>query len=170
MEFCHQNKIPSISVCEGGYYNTPYIKEEHFLKNNLDKCFYAVNKAQRTADNLDITIRWNSPILYFSKEENRIISNRNRIAGCINFFFSAIITPDFKLKICPLSEPVYEIKDDNLQNIWNNKDLLRCRDIILQNNFPSTCRYCTDYNEYFDKHDTGYSFIDYQKRTHYWKL
>lgn len=168
--FCHENKIPTISVCEGGYYNTPFIKDEHFVRTDMKQCYISVNNAQKTADNLGVTIRWNSQMLYFSKEENQIISNRNPVVGCIDFFFSGIITPDFKLKICPLSNPICDIKDGDLKSVWNGTEINMARKIIQENNFPSTCRYCPDYNEHFNEKGKEYSFIDYQKHTQYWKL
>lgn len=170
VEFCHQYNIPTISASEGTFYNTPDIKEEHFIRNDLHKCHIAVNKAQKTADDLGITLRFNSPVLYFSKEDNQIISNRNRVSGCTNFFFSGIITPEFQFKICPLSIPILDMEQKSLQEIWNGPELQKCRDAILKNDFPSTCRFCPDYNEHFDEYGKEYSYIDYQKNTHYWKI
>lgn len=169
VEFCKKYNIKSMSVSEGGFYNTPLIKDEHFIINNRKQCELAVNKAQRVADKLKITIRWNSQVLYFSKEENQLISNRNKILGCFNFFFSGLLTPDLKLKICPLSEPVCEINGSSLQAIWNCDAMKNCREIIIQNNFPNSCRYCPDYNNNFDN-GQEYSYINFQKRTKYWKV
>lgn len=169
VKFSYLNNIRTISVCEGTYYNTPSIKEEHFIKDNPDQVSRAVNIAQKTADELGVIIRWNSQILYYAKEENQVISNRNRISGCINFFYTGIITPDFKFKVCALSDSITEIKQDSLQAGWNGPELRKCRDIILQNNFPSTCTYCPDYNNHFDSGEE-YSYIEFQKKTKYWKL
>lgn len=169
VEFCHKNNILSMSVSEGGYYNTPFIKDEHFIKNNRKQCELAVNKAQRVANELNIIIRWSSQVLYFSKEENKLISNRNKISSCVNFFFSGLLTPDFKFRICPHSAPVLDINGRSLKAIWNCDGMKSCREIILQNNFPNSCRYCNDYNNNFDKVQE-YSYIDYQKQTKYWKI
>jgi hypothetical protein len=57
----------------------------------------------------------------------------------------------------------------SLKEIWNCNEMKKCREIILQNNFPNSCRYCTDYNNNFDK-DQEYSYIEYQKETKYWKI
>lgn len=169
VEFCHKYKIHSMSVSEGGYYNTPLIKEEHFIKNNRKQCELAVNKTQRVADELKIIIRWSSQVLYFSKEENQLIANRNKISGCVNFFISGLLTPDFKFRICPLSAPVLDINSRSLQEIWNSNEMKKCRELILQNNFPNSCRYCTDYNNNFEKKQE-YSYVEYQKKTKYWKI
>ena len=169
VEFCHKYKIQSMSVSEGGFYNTPFIKEEHFIKNNRKQCELAVNKAQRVADELKIIIRWSSQVLYFSKEENQLIANRNKISGCVNFFISGLLTPDFKFRICPLSAPVLDINSRSLQEIWNSDEMKKCRELILQNNFPNSCRYCTDYNNNFEKNQE-YSYVEYQKKTKYWKI
>ncbi len=169
VEFSHRNNIPTMSIAEGGYYNTPEIKDEHFIKEHKELCFVAVNKAQKRADELNITIRWNSPILYFAKEENQVISNRNRVSSCVNFFYSGLLTPDFKFKVCPLSNPIADLSTRTLQEYWNCDEMKRLRETILQNNFPVSCKYCNDYNEHFDN-ETEYSYVDYQKKTKYWKL
>ncbi len=169
VRFCHQNKIPTISVSEGAFYNTPLIKEEHFIKNEIDKCYKAVNEAQKTADKYGVIIRWNSQILYFSKEDNQVISNRNPIIGCINFFFSGLITPDFEFKICPLSNPICDLKVEDLQMSWNGIQILKDRELLNKNEFPLTCRYCPDYNKHLKESNNDYSYVDFQKKTKYWK-
>ncbi|MFH0893795.1 MAG: radical SAM protein [Bacteroidota bacterium] len=168
VRFCKKYKIPTLSLGEGGYFNTTEIKEDHFIRNNPDQIYRAVNRAQQEADNLGITLRLNSPILYFSKEDNQVIANRNRITGCINFFVSCLIQPDFRVKICPNSEAIHSIKTTDLKTFWNSLLMKQLREKAIASNFPPSCRYCNDYNKYFDKHAIGYSFIDFQKKTHYW--
>lgn len=169
VQFCYDHKIPSLSLSEGAYYNTPKIKNEHFIRNNPNQIHHAVNRAQRLADKLGITLRLNSPILYFQKEENQLIANRNPKVGCFDYYFTCSITPEAWVKICPLSNPVEPLNLENSGHFWNSPQMQKNRAVLRTNNFPETCRFCPDYNEHYNQ-QTEYSFIDFQKQNPYWKL
>ena len=169
VKFCNTYHIPTLSAGEGTFYNTPEIKEEHFIKNNRDQVFRAVNKAQKTADELGITLRLNAPILYYAKEENRVISNRDPVTGCTDYYIYCIITPEFEVKLCPASDTVLQLDKSNLLTFWNSPSLKTNRKVLEEGRFPQTCRYCTDYNLNLGC-GNDYSFVSYQKRTKYWKI
>ena len=172
VKYCASNRIQSMSISEGAYYNTPKIKESDFIKNDIELVKKSVNKAQETADKLGIVLRFNSDILYWNKKENQLISNRNKITNCFNFYFSAIITPQFDLQLCPLSYSITDIRINSLSDVWSSKNgvIASSRKLINNNNkFPDTCRYCIDYNASLANDNKEYSYVDYQKKNKYWK-
>jgi MoaA/NifB/PqqE/SkfB family radical SAM enzyme len=169
IKFCKANNIPTLSAGEGTFYNTSEIKDEHFIKNNKDQAFTAVNEAQKVADELGVTLRLNAPILYYLKEDNLMISNRDPVTSCTDFFFYCILTPELEIKLCPASNKVMKIDDSNMSGFWNSNRLKENRKILGDGGFPDTCRYCKDYNSNISS-GMDYSFIGYQKRTKYWKL
>lgn len=172
VEYCSKNEIPTLSVSEGSYYNTPFIKEDDFLINNKKLVEECVDNAQIIADRLGIVLRFNSQILYWNKQENKLINNRSRITNCFNFYFSIVINPKFDIQICPLSFPIDNLNYSSLSQVWNSRDsnIFKARKLINnKNEFPDTCRYCNDYNNsLFNQNGEEYSYINYQKRNKYW--
>ena len=170
--YCSENKIQSISVSEGSYYNTSQLKETDFIKNDVELVEECVDKAQITADELGIVLRLNSQILYWNKRENQLIANRSRITSCFNFYFSIVLSPNFDVQLCPLSFPIGNLNKTSLSEIWNSKEsnILKARKLInSKNEFPATCRYCNDYNKSFNQSKEEYSYVNYQKENKYWK-
>lgn len=173
VEYSAQNGFESITLSEGSYYNTPEIKPEHFIKNYPNLIKQNIDLAQNTANELGIVLRYNSEILYWNKQENQLIKNRNRLTSCFNYYFSLIISPQMKVQICALSEYLGDLNKHSLTEIWNNNNLAiyKGRNIINKENiFPKSCRYCNDYNSSLSRH-TGkeYSYTNLQIETKYWE-
>lgn len=162
----------SITLSEGAYYNTPNIKPDHFIKNNPSLIRHNIDLAQNTADELGIVLRYNSEILYWNKQENQLIKNRNRLTSCFNYYFSLIISPQMKVQICALSDYLGDLNKHSFSEIWNNNNLAiyKGRNIINKENvFPKSCRYCNDYNSSLSRHsDKEYSYTNLQHETKYW--
>ena len=114
--YCSENKIQSISVSEGSYYNTSQLKETDFIKNDVELVEECVDKAQITADELGIVLRLNSQILYWNKRENQLIANRSRITSCFNFYFSIVLSPNFDVQLFPLSFPIGNLNKTSLSS------------------------------------------------------
>lgn len=146
INYCDLHHIKSISVSEGGYYNTPKVRHEQLIKHYPEEVKLAVNKAKEIAKNKGIILRLNSQILNSKIQDS--INVKPIINKCINFYIYAAVNPLLEINSCALSYPIGSIDGTSLSNVWNGKNFgfVKARELLRKKNLPSTCRFCNDFN------------------------
>jgi hypothetical protein len=170
VRFCAAHEIPNMSVNEGWFYNTPYLSERDFIKNDPQGIKKAVDEALEAAKGRGILIRLNSASLKHKGTTNYSDLNLKPKDECFNYYISAVITPEMKVKLCPMSKPVGDLGVNTLEEIWNQDGMpvTNARSSIRNKSLPPTCGYCLDYNKRYEVHRGDYSFVDMQRTHHYW--
>jgi len=63
---------------------------------------------------------------------------------CLHPFTGLATREDGAIKVCCRSQPIGWIQDETLESAWNNKNMLRVREQVLNNEIPAECVPCFD--------------------------
>lgn len=167
VDFSMKHNINEVVVLEGSFYNTPYIDNDNFIKNNLDLVKNIVPEILSYANRKGIFINFKSPIFFKKRNDKQSSSEKRMFSNCFYYFSSIVLSPIFDVALCATSEHVDNLDNKSLREIWNykNSKIVKNRELLSKSEYPETCRYC---KQYCSKNYESY--IDYQKSNHYWKI
>lgn len=78
------------------------------------------------------------------KKESGQLNKTNSCTFCLHPFTGLATREDGAIKVCCRSAPISNIKDESLEEAWNNKNMKRIRKQVLNNERPLECQSCFD--------------------------
>lgn len=167
VDFSKKHNINELVILEGSFYNTPYIKNEDFIKNDPELIKKIIPEILNYADKTGVLINFKS--LIFSKTQNDIQASAKKemFKNCVYHYSTIVLSPNFDAALCAMSDYVENLTNKSFKEIWNsdNSKIVKNRVMLKKSEYPKTCRYCKQYcsNNYK-------SYIDYQESNHYWRI
>ena len=164
INYCYSHKILSISVSEGGYYNTPKVRHNHLIKHFPNEIRLAVDKAKIIAKKTGVILRLSSQILDMNFKVNTPYV-KPIITKCINFYIFATVSPSLDIAACALSNSLGNIHNKSLYDVWNGKEsgFTKARGILKNKILPDSCTFCKDINTRDFENNQVYSYTNLQE-------
>ena len=146
VRFCHENGIPSLSATEGWFYDTPYVREEHLIKNHTEPARKYIPEAQQLASELGIILRLRFPSLNSQKDVSmKRVGKKEKLKSCLNLYVSSFIHPNLDVIVCcDAKETFGNLKNNSFREIWNGPKYIDARKKLRNNEVPASCEGCAN--------------------------